>query len=99
VTNLNEDSITAKAPRTSSTPLREDSITAKAPRTSSTPLREDSVTAPAPRPLREAALRTPVSGMADVARTPLPRSAGREREDSQTEEDDDDKPRESGGPA
>jgi diadenylate cyclase len=88
VTLVNEESITAKAPR--ATPLREESITSKAPR--ATPLREESITAKAPAPLRESALRTPVSGRSEMVRTPLPRKA----QDSQ-DDDDDDKPRDSGG--
>lgn len=92
ITNLAEDSITAKTPR--AMPLREESVTAKAPRVM--PLREESVTAKAPTPLREsAAMRTPVSGRPpEVVRTPLPKKS----EESQPD-DDDDKPRESGGPS
>jgi diadenylate cyclase len=91
VTLVNEESITAKAPR--ATPLREESITAKAPRVA--PLREESITAKAPAPLRESALRTPVSGRSELVRTPLPRKG----QDSQSDDDDDDKPRDSGGPS
>lgn len=91
VTLVNEESITAKAPR--ATPLREESITAKAPRVM--PLREESVTAKAPAPLRESAIRTPVSGRAEMLRTPLPRKT----QESQADDDDDDKPRDSGGPS
>jgi uncharacterized protein (TIGR00159 family) len=89
LTGLNEESITAKAPL--ATPLREESITAKAPRTSAAPL-------------REAALRTPVSGRPpEVVRTPLPRTPEtsrrqtRERDEPTSGDDDDEKPSESGG--
>lgn len=80
-------------PRVTVTNLNEESITAKTPR--AMPLREESVTAKAPAPLRESALRTPVSGKPpEVIRTPLPKKS----EDSKPD-DDDDKPRESGGPS
>jgi hypothetical protein len=90
VTLVNEESITAKAPR--ATPLREDSISVK-PRPA--PLREESITAKAPAPLRESALRTPISGRSEMVKTPLPRKA----QGSQGDDDDDDKPRDSGGPS
>jgi uncharacterized protein (TIGR00159 family) len=80
-------------PRVTITNLGEESITSKTPR--AMPLREESVTAKAPAPLREAALRTPVSGKPpEVIRTPLPRKT----EESKPDEDED-KPRDSGGPS